>query len=119
MPQFIGVKTMEQLTNRISIGVLWSVIVAMYPIALWVDARYAHAEDVSRSNAQIILEAQQSDINFRKDINSMRIERFTDMLQEGRDLRPDQEQRFQELQDERHRIIMQETDIDRLRREIR
>ena len=104
---------------HIPLAVVFAFMLSMAPVVMSIDSRYAHAEDIQRTNAQIILDIKQSNLDMRKEVNQIRIDRYTDIIDSGKDLRPDQEVEFKSLQKERHIYIQQTVDLENLRKEIK
>ena len=105
--------------NKIHLTTLYSIAVALAPILFWVDARFAHAEDVSRTNAQIMLEVQQISLDSKVMTNELRLDYYSEKINEGRQLNQVQEREFDLLQEHKLQLLQQQVDLNRLRQEIK
>lgn len=106
--------------EKLHIGTIYATVVFLIscaPALYWFSSQLVYAEDFEKSRVQINIQVQQNYIDMKKEINNLHLNRFTDMIESGKDLRPDQDLRFKELQQERHVYIRKELELDKLRQE--
>jgi len=94
--------------NKLHLTTLYAIIVAIAPFLLWADGYIAHASDVERTNAQIMLEVRQMGIDNRMGYNEIRSKIYENN---------DEERHL--LREERLMLMRQQSVLDSLRQDIK
>lgn len=105
--------------ERIHLATLYTIAAAILPVLVWVDSRFAHAEDVQRSNTQIMLEVQQNSLYTKKIETEIKLQFYENKMKEGYKLKNYQEKDFDNLQDQQMYLIDRQSELDKLRQEIK
>lgn len=104
------------MIGKFQIALLWAILVAIWPIGVALDSRYAHAEDAVRSHTQIMLETQQNGITIQRAVNAVEIRRLTNKMHQKIKLTPYEEVDYTILQQQKLNLQKQQLEIDRLKR---
>lgn len=104
---------------NIHIATLYSIIVALAPVALFLHNYYAHAADVERTAAQIILEVQEIGLESKKAVNQIRLDYYGEKLRSGGTLTNYEQMEFDRLQFQEQSIIHQQLELDKMRMELK
>ena len=100
--------------TKIHLTTLYAIVVAIAPFLFWADGYIAHAEDVDRTNTQIMLEVQQIGVDNRIQYTDVRL----DMYKE-KELNYYQKQEYEALQQQRLQLMKQNSDLLKLKRQIK
>lgn len=105
--------------EKVHLTTLYAIAVAIIPLLVWVDARFAHAEDVQRSNTQIMLEVQQNSLYTKKIETDIRLDFYENKMKDGYKLKGYQEKDFDNLQRQQMYLLDRQSELDKLRQEIK
>lgn len=100
--------------EKIHLTTLYAIVVAIAPFLFWADSYIAHAEDVERTNTQIMLEVQQIGLDSRLQYTDLKI----DLLQD-KDLNFYQKKEYEALQQQRLQLMQQDSELLKLKRQIK
>lgn len=96
------------MIEKVHLVTLYSMAVAIAPILFFLNSYVAKAEDVDRTNTQIMLEVQQIGVTNRINYNNIRM-KFYNSSSEEKHL----------LKAERVMLMKQQADLDKMRQEIK
>lgn len=100
--------------EKLHLTTLYAIVVAIAPFLFWADEYIAHAEDVERTNTQIMLEVQQIGLDSRIQYTDLKIDSFKE-----KELNYYQEKEYEALQQQRLQLIQQNSDLLKLKRQIK
>lgn len=107
------------MEGKIHLVTLYTLVTAVIPIVFYLNGYYAHAADVERTNAQIMLEIQQISIDSRLRDNNIHLNTYSNKMKEGNKLKNWETIEFDGLQENRRYILNQQNELDSLRQEIK
>lgn len=110
-----------QNVKRVIIGLatIIPIIVASFPIIEFIDNKYAHAEDVQRSDTQIMIELQEINISSQARFNDYQIRQYRHELSSGRELNEYDRLEYEMLREERTEIRAEQNKLKEIRRTFR
>lgn len=105
------------MNGKIHIVLLWTIILAIWPVLTFIDSRYAHAEDAARTHTQLMFQTQQNGITIQRAVNAVEIRRLTNKMHQKIKLTPYEEVDYTILQQQKLDLQKQQQALDSLIRQ--
>ena len=100
------------MMEKIHIVTLYSIAVAIAPVIFFVNSYYAHAEDVEKTYAEIMLEIQSISLETQMTSNKVNLSKY----KEKKELTEQEKQEYQLLQEQKLMILESQNELIKMRR---